>query len=581
MAEMKERKRILFVVALCCFFGIFFFYSPVQAKVTSEQKKEYSNVLSQLIKEGVENKKMDAYADVSRGNTGTKVLRQAAIQNRAALMAEGIDFLDESWVNYYTVETKKGRTEFNSTKTLSRKTYRRRYKEIMQGLAEVLSCVEPGMTDADKAMAVYYYLAKNTTYENTEDCHTGYDVLVNHTGVCDGFANAYALALNTLGIRCAVVSNYSKDHSWNLVQLDGRWYFCDLTNGIGTGNKEGMVVSYSSCLVGISSFLTSHPGYTMKDAYGEANSDGLNVQKLPLAQADYIPPRSSIRTGLSAKTCLFYHQGYWYWISTGNMLKKSKLDGSEEETVYIPADDKHIGWAEEFNEMIFISLNDVIYRMNYKGRLKEQIWQVMRSEYKYAVSSYFWQLASVGRFYRNEDNTVGYYITDLSGAKKGVGNISVSHIGKTFGKPKLSAQKMKLRAGYQKQLYVMQTTPAGSRQLQWKSSNPSVADVDSYGCVTAKKKGTAVITATIDNKQMKCTVKVSGYTISYKKAGSNAAGNPATASGKKSIVLKEAKKEGYDFKGWYTDKKYEHPITSIPKGNSKNYTLYAKWEKKE
>lgn len=578
---MKERKQTLFLVIFCCFLGIFFFYSPVKARATSEQKKEYINVLSQLIKEGVESKKMDAYAQIAKGNMGKNALRQAAIQNRAALMAEGIDFLDENWVNYYTVETTEGRTKFNSTKIISRRTYRRRYNEIMQALAEVLSCIEPGMTDADKAMAVYYYLAKNTTYENTEDCHTGYDVLVNHTGVCDGLANAYALVMNTLGIRCAVVSNYSKDHSWNLIKIDGQWYFCDLTNGVGTGNNEGMVVSYSSCLVGVRSFLASHPGYEIEDVYGEANSDGLNVQKLPLAQTDYIPLQSGIRTGLSAKTCLFYHKGYWYWISTGNMLKKSKLDGSGEENVYVPENDKHIGWAEEFNEMIFISLNDTIYRMNYKGNLKEPVWQVMRSEYKYGVSSYFWQLASVGRFYRSSDNTVGYYITDLSGAKKGVGNISIAHTKKQFGKPKLSEQKIKIRAGYEKQLYVMRTTPDGSSHLQWKSSNPSVAEVDPYGCVTAKKKGTAVITAVIGKKQLKCTVKVSGYTIKYKKAGINATGNPTTATGKKSIVLKEAKKEGYNFKGWYTDNKYENIITEIPKGNSKNYTLYAKWEKKE
>ena len=234
------------------------------------------------------------------------------------------------------------------------------------------------------------------------------------------------LALNTLGIRCAVVSNYTKDHSWNLVEIDGQWYFCDLTNGIGTGNTEGMVVSYSSCLVGAESFLTSHPGYTMKDIYGEANSDGLNIRKLPLAQSDYIPPRSSIRTGISSRTCLFYQGGWWYWISTGNMLKKSRLNGSGEQTVYAPADDAHIGWAEEFDEMILISINDRIYRMNYKGQLKGEVRQVLSTEYRHAVSSYFWQIAYVGRFYRNADDTIGYYITDLTGARKGVGQISLS-----------------------------------------------------------------------------------------------------------------------------------------------------------
>ena len=176
---MKKRFWTLFLIAVCCFFGLFLFHSPVEARVTSEQKKEYVNALSQLMKDGVESKKMDLYSRIARGTSGKNALQQAAIQNRAALMAEGIDFLDGSWVNYYSVAVSGDRTVFNSTKMMSRKTFRRRYQKIMQALGEVLSCVKPGMTDADKAMAVYYYLAKNTVYEETKDCHTGYDVLVN------------------------------------------------------------------------------------------------------------------------------------------------------------------------------------------------------------------------------------------------------------------------------------------------------------------------------------------------------------------------------------------------------------------
>lgn len=34
------------------------------------------------------------------------------------------------------------------------------------------------------------YFAENTTYKESKDAHTGYDVLVSHVGVCDGLANA-------------------------------------------------------------------------------------------------------------------------------------------------------------------------------------------------------------------------------------------------------------------------------------------------------------------------------------------------------------------------------------------------------
>ena len=74
------------------------------------------------MKDGVEKKNMDIYAQIAKGNTGKNALRQAAVQNRAALMAEGIDFLDGNWINYYAVESSGEHTVFNSTEDDQQKT---------------------------------------------------------------------------------------------------------------------------------------------------------------------------------------------------------------------------------------------------------------------------------------------------------------------------------------------------------------------------------------------------------------------------------------------------------------------------
>ena len=39
-----------------------------------------------------------------------------------------------------------------------------------------------------------------------------------------------------------------------------------------------------------------------------------------------------------------------------------------------------------------------------------------------------------------------------------------------------------------------------------------------------------------------------------------------------------AAKEGYTFKGWYTDSAFKNKITKVKKGTRKNYKLYAKWK---
>lgn len=58
----------------------------------------------------------------------------------------------------------------------------------------------------------------------------------------------------------------------------------------------------------------------------------------------------------------------------------------------------------------------------------------------------------------------------------------------------------------------------GTRQkVSWKSSNKSVASVDSKGKITAKKAGTAVVTAVVSNKKYTCKVVVKQRKIATNK----------------------------------------------------------------
>ena len=69
------------------------------------------------------------------------------------------------------------------------------------------------------------------------------------------------------------------------------------------------------------------------------------------------------------------------------------------------------------------------------------------------------------------------------------------------------------------------------------------------------------------------------YTITYKlDGGKNNSANPDSYTQNTSkITLKDPKKTGYTFKGWYSDSKYTEQVKTIKKGSSGNKTLYAKW----
>lgn len=47
-----------------------------------------------------------------------------------------------------------------------------------------------------------------------------------------------------------------------------------------------------------------------------------------------------------------------------------------------------------------------------------------------------------------------------------------------------------------------------NKKVTWSSSNKKIATVSSYGKVCAKKKGTCIITARVNNKDYRCTIKV-------------------------------------------------------------------------
>ena len=92
--------------------------------------------------------------------------------------------------------------------------------------------------------------------------------------------------------------------------------------------------------------------------------------------------------------------------------------------------------------------------------------------------------------------------------------------------------------------------------------------------VTTIKKGSS------GNKTLYAKWEAVKYSITYKlNGGKNNAANPESYSATTAtIALKNPSREGYIFKGWYSDKKCTKKVINIKKGSSGNKTFYAKWE---
>lgn len=86
-----------------------------------------------------------------------------------------------------------------------------------------------GYSDAENAIAIYDYFAKNFTYTTYT---SSYVVIMEENGVCQDFASAYDYLLGQVGIDACVCNsmlNKQYPHTWSLIRIDGEYYHADPT----------------------------------------------------------------------------------------------------------------------------------------------------------------------------------------------------------------------------------------------------------------------------------------------------------------------------------------------------------------
>jgi hypothetical protein len=88
-----------------------------------------------------------------------------------------------------------------------------------------------GASDYEKVKKIHDYIINLAGYDTTYERSSAYNLLVDKTAVCEGYALAAYRLLTDAGLECKIISGYGKgeSHAWNLVKVDGEWYNLDLT----------------------------------------------------------------------------------------------------------------------------------------------------------------------------------------------------------------------------------------------------------------------------------------------------------------------------------------------------------------
>jgi len=107
--------------------------------------------------------------------------------------------------------------------------------------------LKPGMTPFQKELAVHDWMVNNITYDTASadiyrenggsgsysryPAFNAYGAIVGKKAVCEGYAKAFQMFMDIIGVECVSVSGFAEGgaHMWNQVKLDGDWYNVDVT----------------------------------------------------------------------------------------------------------------------------------------------------------------------------------------------------------------------------------------------------------------------------------------------------------------------------------------------------------------
>lgn len=156
---------------------------------------------------------------------------------------------------------------------------RNRYQEATKKLDEVIRSLNlDGKSDYDKFKAVTNWIVSNVRYDDDDETKYQHDLtgaVLDGLAVCDGYAGTFYYMANAVGLKalfeCGIDNDNRIRHAWNLVQIDGIYYYADPTNAYFKEDGE----PGSEVLYGQKHFfsLDTPDSTTIEDTYKNISQD--------------------------------------------------------------------------------------------------------------------------------------------------------------------------------------------------------------------------------------------------------------------------------------------------------------------
>ncbi|SDB20998.1 Transglutaminase-like superfamily protein [Ruminococcaceae bacterium FB2012] len=191
-------------------------------------------------------------------------------------------------------------------------------------------------SDYDRILAVHDWLVKNVKYDDSLKKHSVYDAIVGKKSVCEGYALATYLMLNDLGIPCRMMTGTGNgdNHAWNIVYLEGKWYYLDTTwdaNAYEQGVPEKSHEFFLKCWKNFPNHTKGKQTITDWDdiPYNYASSDFTGTKGSSAGYAYPVMTATGFKTDISKAKISLSYASYGY---DGNAKRPSvtvKLNGTK------------------------------------------------------------------------------------------------------------------------------------------------------------------------------------------------------------------------------------------------------------